>query len=82
MRKKERNRKYYACKSEQLKARGLSLNEQDPGKKKAAAQAYYDARREERKASFSSYNMMLTRRREKCWLGLIMMPTRRGDRHH
>ena len=37
--KKERNRKYYACNSEQLKARGISLYEEDPGKKKAAAQA-------------------------------------------
>ena len=53
--KKERNRKYYACNSEQLKARGISLYEEDPGKKKAAAQAYYDTHREERKASFSSY---------------------------
>ena len=53
--KKERNRKYYACNSEQLKARGISLYEEDPSKKKAAAQTYYDAHREERKASFSSY---------------------------
>ena len=53
--KKERNRRYYACNSEQLKARGISLYEEDPGKKKAAAQAYYDAHRDERKASFSSY---------------------------
>ena len=54
--KKERNRKYYACNSEQLKARGISLYEEDPSKKKAAAQAYYDTHREERKASFSSYH--------------------------
>ena len=53
--KKERNRKYYACNSEQLRVGGISLYEKDPGKKKAAAQAYYDAHREERKASFSSY---------------------------
>ena len=53
--KKERNRKYYACNSEQLKARGVSLYEEDPGKKKAAAQAYYNAHRVERKASLSSY---------------------------
>ena len=53
--KKERNKKYYACNSEQLKARGISLYEEDPCKKKAAAQAYYDAHREERKASFNSY---------------------------
>ena len=53
--KKERNRKYFAYNSEQLKARGVSLYEEDPGKKKAAVQAYYDVHREERKASFSSY---------------------------
>ena len=34
--KKEHNRKYYACNSEQLKARGISLYEEDPGKTKAA----------------------------------------------
>ena len=64
--KKEHNRKYYACNSEQLKARGISLYEVDLGKKEAAAaslyklqphkkimsaQAYYDAHRKERKAS-------------------------------
>ena len=43
--------------------------------------SYYDAHREERKASFAPI-MMLTRRREKRLLGLIMMPTRRGNRHH
>ena len=53
--KKERSRKHYACNSEQLKARGMSLYEEDPCKKKAAVQAYYDAHREERKASTSSY---------------------------
>ena len=68
--KKEHNRKYYACNSEQLKARGISLYEENPSKKKAAAaslyklqphkkimsaQAYYDAHREERKASTSFY---------------------------
>ena len=52
--RKERNRKYFTCNSEQLKARSISLYEEDPGKKKAAAQAYYDAHREERKASTSS----------------------------
>ena len=31
------------------------MYEEDPGRKKAAAQAYYDAHREERKTSFSSY---------------------------
>ena len=55
VRKKERNRKYYACNSEQLKARGISLYEEDPGKKKAAAQAHYDPYRDERKVPFSSY---------------------------
>ena len=39
VRKKEGNRKYYACNSEQLKARGISLYEEDPGKKKTAAQS-------------------------------------------
>ena len=39
--KKEHNRKYYACNSEQLKARGISLYEEDPGKKKAAAASLY-----------------------------------------
>ena len=49
VREKERNRKYYACNSEQLKARGISLYEEDYGKKKAAAQAYnYDAHRDEK----------------------------------
>ena len=33
----EYNRKYYARNSEQLKARGISVYEEDPGKKKAAA---------------------------------------------
>ena len=32
--KKERNRKYYACNSEQLKARSISLYEEDPGNKR------------------------------------------------
>ena len=90
-------KEYYTCNSEQLKVKDMYLYEEDPGKKKAAAQAYYDAYMEERKTSTSSYIMMhigrrerlplvpimmLTRSREKCLLGLIMMPTRRGDRHH
>ena len=39
--KKECNRKYYACNSEQLKTRGMSLYKEDPGKKKAAAASLY-----------------------------------------
>ena len=45
---------YYACNSEQLKVKDMYLYEEDPGKKKAAAQAHYDAYREERKTSTSS----------------------------
>ena len=52
--------------------------------RKASFSSYYDqsdAHREEERLPLAPI-MMLTRRREKCLLGLIMMPTRRGDRHH
>ena len=77
-RKKECNRDYYVCNSDTLNARGRSLYEGDPSKKKAAAAALYKLQPDKKNASDIAYYNAHKEERNASDIKLSLLPCSQG----